>query len=363
MKLDELLEKKPEVKKNTQEVKEEYPSKKPNLMTRYAAAMLDLIMAAILIVGFFFAGRYTILDPMGHKDDVDFVHNACAESSLYVEIGGGYYSVDPEGEGTYDSKKTAEENYEYRILYYYTNFDHPIKLNMTKTYFQEREATKYWSPIGEAEPYSLTKGATISEIETWMKAHYQRSAADLDTKVAGWLARQYSIATSTLSSTPEYIQHVRHATLTEYFVVLIAEVLAAGIYYILFPLVLKRGATPFKLVFKIAVADKNEPKIASKSQILLRYILLVAINILLPTVWYFFMPPSIGYLALMFPMIEILILGTSFNNCGIHDFAAQTYLADFKDHRLVLKGEETLLGTPNKSKVDPKAKPQVAKKK
>ncbi len=350
MKLDDLLEEKKKRAEDQKLSKEPYIAKKPNLITRYAAALLDLIVTLLMIVGFFFACRYTILDPMGHQDDVDFVHNACAESSLFVESNGGYYEVTDEGK--YDSSKTPEQNYELRIVYYYTNCDYPIQLKMKDTYFAEKTAAKYWKELIPDERYSLEKGSTMEQIEAWMNSHYQRVEGFEDTNnnaVVGFLSKQYESAIAKFVANPEYVKHTTHATLTEYFIVLISEILALGIYYILLPLVLKRGATPFKLVFKIAVIDKYGLKLASKMQILLRYFVLIVINFIIPTIWYFFMPSVVGYLAMLFPMAEIMFLGISHSNSGIHDYAARTYLADFKDKRLVLKGNNTLLGTPEKT--------------
>lgn len=352
MKLDDLLEQKKIEQENAKLESEPYIAKKPNLITRYAAALLDLIVALVLVIGFFFACRYTILDPMGHQDDVDFVHDACKESSLFVEVNGGYYKVTEDGQ--YDTSKTPELNYENRIIYYYSNFDYPLLKNSLSNYFAQKESVKYWTNLLPEESYSLPKGSSMEEIENWMNTHYERakdptSGENMATEAAvtGWLALQYESAVSLFVSTPEYVQHSKHANLTEYFIILISEVLGLGIYYILLPLVLRGGATPFKLVFKIVVVDKYGLKFASKTQILLRYFLLAVINIIIPTIWYFFMPSAVGYLGMLFPMAEIMCLGISHSNSGIHDFAAKTYLADYRDKRLVKKGEGTLLGNPS----------------
>lgn len=355
MKYDDLLNKKKEQEEEEKLKSELYVAKKPNLITRYAAGLLDILCSLILIVGFFFAARYTILDPMGHKEDVDFVHNACAESSLFIEASGGYYELTEDG--MYDSSKTPEQNYEARILYYYTNFDYPIGLGMKEEYFKEKNEAKYWTPSSEDLTYSFEKGTSIETIEDWLNTNYTRVSEHSnvqDSYVVGWLSRQYTTAVSTFTKTPDYVKHGKHALLTEYFTLLIAEVLALGIYYILLPLVLKRGCTPFKLVFKMAVADKHGLNMAKKSQILLRYLLIIVINFMIPTLWYFFMPSSVGYLAMIFPLASIMTMGLTQHNTGIHDLAAQTYLADFRDKRLVLNKNDTLLG--NEPKDEAKAK-------
>ncbi len=350
MKYEDLLKKKKDQESDNALRDDLYLAKKPNLITRYAAALLDLLCSLILIVGFFFAARYTILDPMGHKEDVDFVHNACAESSLFIEVGEGYFDLTEDG--MYDTSKTPEQNYETRLLYYYTNFDYPLSLNKKEQYFTDKAALPYWNVLIPSDTYNLEKGSSFEEIDAWLNTHYSRSTEYSDTQdshVVGWLSRQYEEALAVFDKVPDYVQHTKHATLTEYFTLLIAEVLGLGIYYILLPLVLKRGCTPFKLVFKMAIADKHGLNLAKKTQILVRHLLIIVINFLIPTVWYFFMPPSVGYLAMLFPLATIMVLGLSPHNTGLHDLAAQTYIADFRDKRLVFNKNDTLLGNEPKN--------------
>ncbi len=304
--------------------KEYYSLKKPFLITRYGEAFLDAIIFLLLTVGLFFAGRATLYQPFGHTAAVNFVHERLAESSLYVEALEGYY--DRTDTRFYDEALSPEENLEYPILYYYTNFDYPRENKKLNAYFSaKKEATSIWKAVS-SESYSLPKGTTIEEIKSWMTSHYERSEEATSAMAKKWLSEQYAEATYFLEHEPAYIAAANKAVYIDYFVVLIAELLAWGFYYVLLPMLL-HGKTLFKIVFRMGLADKYTDQEPKKIQVFVREFVFLLLCIVLPTTWYFLIGNGIGYLAFIFPLAEIFVTGIlSKANTSIHDLLSHTYV-------------------------------------
>lgn len=304
--------------------KEYYTVKKPFLITRYGEALLDALIFIALTVALFFAGRATLYKPFGHTEAVDFVHSRLAESSLYVEALEGYY--DRTDERFYDGNVSPEENLEYPILYYYTNIDYPRENKKLEAYFTAKnKATTIWTNTNP-ETYALPKGSTLEQIKAWMNAHYERAEEATSAMAKKWLTEQYGEATYFLEHETAYIVASNKAVYVDYFVVLIAELIAWGLYYVLVPMLL-HGKTLFKVVFREGLADKDTDQEPRKVQIFIREFVFLLLCIVFPTTWYFMIGSGVGYLAFLFPLAEILVTGMrSQSNTSIHDLLSRTYV-------------------------------------
>ena len=323
---------------NQPEEKKNYTQKKPWLITRFGEAFLDALVFALLGYLLFFIGQLTLYEPFGRNAAENQAMTMLRESHLYAERGNGYL-IDRNEEEGYDTSLTPEQNYENNVLYYYTNIDYPISYNKASEYFTAKDACGYFIRIQEGT-YDLPKGSTTEQIEAWVKAHYKRAEVPEDA-IKTWCENKYKDAVYLIEHSAQYVVCINRVAFIDYFVLLIAEVVAWGVYYVLLPLVLPKRKTLFKLIFRMAVINKDDDGTPKPWQMIVRAAVLLILCIVAPTTWYFFNGMGLGYLALIFPAADIVVMGVTRSNTAIHDLASRTYvMSTQKSAEEMLKDEQ-----------------------
>ncbi len=308
---------------NQGEKKPYYTQKKPWLITRFGEAFLDALVFALLAYLLFYIGQLTLYEPFGHNEAERQVFSTLRESHLYAERENGFL-IERNTEEGYNKALTPEQNYETNVLYYYTNIDYAISKNRIPDYFALKDASGYFVKIQEGT-YDLPKGSTPEQIESWVIAHYKRADVP-EAAIKTWCENRYLDAVYIIEHSVIYTANINRIAFVDYFILLIAEVVAWGVYYVLLPLVLPKKKTLFKLVFRMAVVDKETDGTPKNWQMLIRALVLLIFCVVAPTTWYFFNGLGLGYLALIFPGIEIIVMGVTRANTSVHDIASGTYV-------------------------------------
>ena len=306
-----------------QEEKKYYTQKKPWLISRYGEMILDALVFILLTYLLFFVGQSTLYEPLGRNAAENEAMTMLRESNLYANRENGGL-IERNTEEGYDENLSPEQNLEYNVLYFYTNSDYAISHQKLDDFFASKNASDLFVRIQEGT-YDLPKGSTVATIESWMVAHYERAAVP-ESAIRKWCEDAYTDAVYFLEHNPLYVTNINRTGFVDYFVLLLAEVVAWGIYYVMIPLLLPKRKTLFKLVFRMAVLDKKTDGNPKPWQIVVRSLALLLLCIVLPTTWYFFIGNGIGYLAMLFPAAEILLMGVTKANTSIHDLLSQTYV-------------------------------------
>ncbi len=284
-----------------------YHRKQPYLVTRFGVGLLDLLVSIALVVGIQYLLAFLLFGPMGYYSAHDAIIDDLASSHLYYKTNENNYESFTIH---YDDSLTPEENYEVPILYYYENCDYPMSKDALTNYERAKANSGFW----------------VNENGSWRRNDVTWEVVP----VKAFLASQYEDACTLLENNPSYIKNVNHMVYVTYFTLLMSITIGSMPAYLIFPLLNKNGATPFQMIFKIGLADKCTDSAPKKSQIVLRYIFLLAFDFLLPEVWwYFFGTAKFGFGIPFF--IDLAFMCLAPNNISIHDFISKTYVVSCRD--------------------------------
>ena len=273
---------------------------RPYFLTRIGAAFLDMVVYVGMVIGLFFGCKAIFYGPMGYDAARDLMNLRMDESHLFIHDGQFYYTMTER----YDEDKDALANYHEPVVYYYSNCEYPV---------ENHKLSEYYAYL-DSHPEMLIK---LGE------GQYERAADITDTELRIFLSASYDEACNYLYGNPEFIHAGNRRTVVTYFNFLIAQMVAAGIYYFMLPLLLPHGATFFKWVFRIALEDKRTHEECKKGRIFLRYFVLVVWNFLLPVFIYFFVN-TIGWIGIVLTGLNALMVGITPSNSGIEDYAGRT---------------------------------------
>lgn len=279
---------------------------RPHLITRLGAAFLDMLVYAAMMIGLFYGCKAIFYGPMGYNAAREFMMLRMDESHLFVHEGQFYYTITER----YDETKDALGNYHEAIVYYYSNCEYPL---------ENHKLDEYYAYL-DSHPEMVTKVGEGQYVRT-------DGISDLDLKI--WLAIPYDDACNYLYGNAEFIHAGNKRTVVTYFNFLIAQVVAAAIYFIAVPLILPHGATFFKWVFRFGLEDKRTREDSPKGRLLLRYTILVIWNYLLPVFIYFFVN-TVGWIGIILVGLDALMIGVTPSNSGLEDFAGRTSAISFR---------------------------------
>lgn len=284
-----------------------YHRKQPYLVTRFGVGLLDLLVSVALVVGIQYLLAFLLFGPMGYYSAHDAMIDDLAESHLYYKTADNNYEFLT---AHYDDSLTPEENYEVPILYYYENCDYPKSKDALANYERAKANSTFW----------------VMENGTW-----RRNEITWDiVPVKAWLSNQYQEACNLFEGNPTYVGHMNHMLYVTYFTLLMSITIGSMPIYLIVPLLNKNGATPFQLLFKIGLADKYTDLAPKKSQIVLRYIFLLAFDFLLPEVWWYFFGAAKFCFGIPF-FADLAFMCLAPNNISIHDFVSKTYVISLRD--------------------------------
>lgn len=273
---------------------------RPHLMTRVGAAFFDLIIYVAMTIGLFLGCRAIFYGPMGYDSAKEFMVQRIEESHLFIREGQFYYTISER----YDDSKDVIGNYHDAIVYYLSNCEYPAGEHKLNDYYEYLDDNPNWvKKVSEGE-YVIADGVLEADAKTWFAGVYNR--------VCDYLYNE-----------PDFVRMGNKRTIVTYYNVLIAQVIAGGIYYIALPLFLPHGATFFKWVFKMGIEDKRTRGDAPKGRLILRQSVLVFYNFLIPVFMYFFIN-RVGWIGILLVLLNALLISLTPSFSGIEDFAGRT---------------------------------------
>ena len=277
---------------------------KPYLLTRISASFLDFLLAVLLFVGFEAAVYFSLFDVLGYHQYVEEAQQVLRESSLYVyDEDKGFLSITE----TYDEELTPEENYDVPILAYYTSDERAIADNCLLRYNNSKIASGYFVEENEGI--------------------YVRVASATDVQVKAFFVTAYDEAVAFLEDDPVYVNGVNKSFYIVVFSSLFSATMAMGIIYLLIPLLMKNGQTPFKLVFRLCLVDSRDETRVKRRQLVYRFLILLFFNIWIPILLF----ANFTYFTLIPIFVSVAMMSFSKSYSGPHDYVAKTYIVSNRD--------------------------------
>lgn len=277
---------------------EERQRMKPSLLKRIFSGLLDVLIAGIFVAGIQAAMYFTIYYDLGYHDALNTIHELQENSHLYVTISGYPVTID----NAYDKNKTIEENYDTAITYYYTT-DSRCKETTLYNNYVNRKCEKYYVYDGTS---------------------FNRTDACADEKLQKFFEAEYETALNFFSQNEVFVNAANKSFTITFVSLTINVMIISTIYYFVIPLANKRKQTFGQWVFKIFVVDKDTLEPETTRQHFLRFVIYDIIAIISPITLYMFLPEIFALPIL----IHIAILSFSYTNCGIHDYAANTFVGN-----------------------------------
>lgn len=313
-----------EKEENIKEIEDEKKvDDKPFLLTRFGAGLFDFLIAAICTLLIQTAFQFTLFKPFGYNEKMDVMHQKMEDSHLYAQDSASYYEIT----NIFDDKKDSlKEQYDDRIIYYYTHDERAIENRKLDEFNKNKdlypELFKFNEEKNEYEFVSSEKESDVifKSYKTFFEKEYQN-------------------ALSFFSLDPTYNAYHRQTFLIYFTFLGISILISGGIFYLLVPLLMKNGETIFKKVFKLGLIDDRTGKRVKKKQIIIRFVVFMIISFYMP----FFIEVVFNYFTLIPTLATILVLCVTRKNKGIHDYAAQTMIVSRRNREIeddVVNAEE-----------------------
>lgn len=300
-----------------------YSLPKPKLLKRIGAAFIDFFLVLLLFIGVEAGMYYTVFNPLGYHSSIQNVHTLYDDSHLYVYSSSlGYLSLTE----AYDDKKTPDENYDPYLVYYFSNDSRAIKENKLTTYKEEKLAAKTLFMLDDNNEIVRISGSDDSKAREFYKNSYDK-------------------AITFFESDPYYYQNAHRPFLIIIFTSLVSVVLSGSVFYLLIPLLRKDGETIGQIIYKIGLCNAKDDTKVKKSQIVWRFVILIALNYLVPILLY----ASFDYLTFVPVLITLAMISFTKSNIGPHEYFTKTYLVNKKEveiplvaHREPIKDEDDI---------------------
>ncbi|MDD3938553.1 MAG: RDD family protein [Bacilli bacterium] len=277
---------------------------KPYLLTRIMASFLDFFLACLLFVGFEATLYFTLFEPLGYHRLMDESQAVLQDSHLYIlDDERGLFTITE----VYDENLTPEENYDIPLTYYYTNDPRAIADNRLARYHNSKIVSGYFVEEGEGI--------------------FVRAEGADDNEVKAFFVSAYDDAIKFLERDPVYLNGVNKTFYIVIFTSLFSATLAMAIIHLLIPLLMKNGQTPFKLVFKLCIADARDDTRVKKGQVVVRFVILLLFNIWVPILLF----ARFSYFTLIPVFISIILMSLTKTFSGPHDYVAKTYIVSNRD--------------------------------
>lgn len=295
---------------NTENINQEIVEKpkknlpKPYLLTRISASFLDFLLAVLLFVGLETTLYYTLFGPLGYHHLMDESQEVLRESGLYIfDEEKGFLTITE----AYNEELTPEENYNVPITNYYTYDQRAIDDNLLNRYLASKEASSYF--VEESEGV------------------YVRAPGVEDETIKPFFVSAYNDAIKFLENDPVYVNGLEKTFYIFIFTSLFSATVAVGVVQLLIPLLMKNGQTPFKLAFKLCLADARDDTRVKKKQLIARFVVLLLFNIWVPILLF----ARFSYFTLIPIFVTIVLMSLTKTFSAPHDYAASTYIVSNRD--------------------------------
>ncbi len=288
LRLDEVSRKE-QVKKDLEQIS------RPSLVRRIGSGLLDLLFIFVLFALVELLAAGVFFEPLGYFDAQRDINEIFTKSGLYLHKNGMNVRLD----NAYDENKTVEENYDLPITAYYTRDSRCVENNMMASYEKAKLDSGYYVQADSG----LVKKSGVSDEK--LKSFYQA---------------EYENALTFLRKDPAYVQAVNKTFAITVYSMLISFLISAAVFYFVIPLARKNGETLGQIICKICLVDARNVGRAKKMQVVLRSLVVVVLNFLIPF-WIFILAGSV---TLFTVLVSFAVMCLTKYNRGVQDFLSQT---------------------------------------
>lgn len=289
LRLDEASRKE-QVKKDLEQIS------RPSLMRRIGSGLLDLVFIFVLFVLVELIAMGVFFRPLGYFDAKNDIDNVFIESGLYLRQNGLNVTIT----NAYDETKTVEQNYDLPITNYYTNDQRCIENDMFSQYEQSKLNSGYFV---KDEVGNIVVKSDVSQEN--LKEFFQQ---------------EYTNALAFLRKNATYVEAVNKTFNIMVYSILIALLISVAVFYFAIPLLRKNGETLGQIICKICLMDVTKIGQVGKMQVLVRSLVVVVLNFLIPF-WIFVFFGNVSTLTIL---ISFAVTCLTKYNQGIHDFLSKT---------------------------------------
>ena len=239
-----------------------------------------------------------------------------------------------------DEIKVGDQTYIQKDYYTVDWFNENV-LGLPK---QGEEASKdyyvYQKDVDDNDDYTIIGTVNPKYIEEVEVDSEATEAVNAPYEMLEFTYRAYNNAVGTLYKLKYMVDSSNKVARAQNLTLLLTRISVLTIFFVVVPLITKRGKTLGKLIFRLSLVNAADGSDAAKWKVIPR-----ALLILLTPVTLYFIPNT--YIQLI--VVLVLVIGTmivSFTNqkkMCLHDFIAQTYVADDREIRGgTTKVEETV---------------------
>ena len=289
LKLEELSRKE-QVKKQLEQIG------RPSLMRRIGSGLLDLLFIFILLALIELLAAAVLFRPLGYYDAQSNIDTIFAESGLYLRQNGFNVQIS----NAYDDNKSIEENYDIPITKFYTENPRCQEKNKLADYVQAKLDSGLYERNASGDLVKLDK---VSDED--LKTFYEK---------------EYEKALSFLGQDPVYVEAVNKTFNIMVYSMLISFLISAGVFYFLIPLLRKNGETLGQIICKICLVDARNVSRVKKIQVVLRSLVVVVLNFLIPF-WVFIF---FGHVTMVPFLVTFAMMCLIKYNRSVQDFASFT---------------------------------------
>jgi len=280
--------------------KEEYRRPRHGV-TRYLCAFIDFTLTVLLTVILYFISVQTVFSNSGYSEARDAMRKTYEDTHLFIEYNGGLYTIT----SYYDKSKTPEENYDPSIIYFYTNYQRAINDNKLAEYNQAKIDSNLYNT--DVTPWTWKEEVTEDDVLSFYKT-------------------QYSIAYNYLLEDEDLLNNAAIVSKFALLATLSSILISSLIFYVVIPMIDKKGRTLSFMMFKLVLVKRNFEEIQSKPLILTRNLFFIIFTLLLGTL---LLNLTSNLILTMSPAILsfILILCTPSKSC-LHDLVGKCSVAE-----------------------------------
>lgn len=289
LQLDELSRKE-QVKKDLEQIS------RPSLMRRIGSGLLDLLFIFVLFAILELLAAAVLFRPLGYYDAQSNIDTTFAESGLYLRQNGFNVTL----KNAFDENKTIEQNYDIPITNYYTQDPRCKDGDRLSEYEKSKLDSEYYV---RDESGALVKAKNVSDED--LKKFYEQ---------------EYDKAVNFLTQDPVYVAAVNKTFNIMVYSMLVSFLISAGAFYFLIPLVRYDGETLGQIICKICLVDASKVGKVRKMQVVLRSLLVVVLEFLIPFWVYIFF----NHVTLVTFLVSFAMMCLIKYNRGPQDFASFT---------------------------------------
>ena len=289
LQLDELSRKE-QVKKDLEQIS------RPSLLRRIGSGLLDLLFIFLLLAILELFAAAVLFRPLGYYDAQSDIDSIFAESGLYLRQNGFNVQLS----NAFDESKSVEENYDVPITRFYTNNPRCVEKNKLADYEQAKLDSQIY--VRDASGILVKKANVTDDV---LKKFYEQ---------------EYYKAIDFLTQDPVYVAAVNKTFNVMVYSMFISFLISAAVFYFVIPLIRENGETLGQIICKICLVDAHSVGKVKKMQVVLRSLVVVVLNFLIPFWVYVFF----NHVTMLTVLVSFAMMCLVKYNRGVQDFASYT---------------------------------------